>query len=224
MPKSTAQPVKKPRKRSQRGIEAEEKLLQAANEVFWANGYAGSTIAQFIATSGLSVGSFYHQFADKDELLARGTEGVLEDFRATIAALDMSRATNGTLFALFFRMAVEGRKLVARNRGFYRAMAELAQNRFENFGAMAMIAPQVVVRTNDALQDYADQLAAPVTRETVAHAVQIITMTGLQTELGMGPLLPSDLDAYGRVIARAACGVLGYTGGFDLGRTDEETP
>lgn len=222
MPKTAVQTEKKPRKRSQRGIEAEEKLLQAANEVFWANGYAGSTIAQFITASGLSVGSFYHQFADKDELLARGSEGVLEDFRATIAGLDLSRAGNGTLFALFFRMAVEGRKLVARNRGFYRAMSELAQNRFENFGAMAMIAPQVVVRTNDVMPDYADQLAAPPSRDTVAHAVQLITMTGLQTELGMGPLFPADLDAYGRVIARAACGVVGYTGAFDLPNPETE--
>lgn len=221
MPNAAPQTARKPRKRSQRGIEAEEKLLQAANEVFWNNGYAGSTIAQFISASGLSVGSFYHQFADKDELLARATDGVLEDFRATMAGLDLSRQANETLFALFLRLAVEGRKLVARNRGFYRAMAELAQNRFENFGAMASIAPTVVVRTNEAIADYADQLATPPTRETVAHAVQLITMSGLQTELGMGPLFPTDLDAYGAVIARAACGVLGYTGGFDLPTNDQ---
>lgn len=216
--------AKKPRKRSQRGIEAEEKLVQAANEVFWANGFAGSTIAQIITASGLSVGSFYHQFADKDELLARATDGVLDDFRATFTALDLSRQANGTLFALFLRMAIEGRKLVARNRGVYRAMAELAQNRFENFGTMAMIGPTVVVRTNEVIGDYADQLAAAPSRETVAHAVQIITMSALQTELGMGPLFPTDLDAYGRVIARAACGVVGYTGGFALPAPEQEQP
>ena len=216
--------ARKPRKRSQRGIEAEEKLVQAANEVFWANGFAGSTIAQIITASGLSVGSFYHQFADKDELLARATDGVLDDFRATFATLDLSRQSNGTLFALFLRLAVEGRKLVARNRGVYRAMAELAQNRAENFGAMAMIAPTVVVRTNEVIGEYADQLAALPPRETVAHAVQVITMCALQTELGMGPLFPTDLEAYGQVIARAACGVVGYTGGFDAPAPRQEKP
>ncbi|WP_375267089.1 hypothetical protein [Planktotalea sp.] len=40
-------------------------------------------------------------------------------------------------------------------------------------------------------------------------------MSGLQTELGMGPLFPQDVDAFAKVIARAACGILGYTGQTD---------
>jgi AcrR family transcriptional regulator len=216
--------TRKPRRRSQRGLDAEEKLLQAANEVFWANGYAGSTITQFIAASGLSVGSFYHQFADKDQLLTRGAELVMEDFRTSLASMDLSREVNTTLFALFFQLAVEGRKLVARNRGFYRALTELAQNQFENFGPMATIGPTVVERTVNAMHEYADQLVAPPSRDTVAHAVQIITMCALQTEMGMGPLFPADLETYGQVLARAACGVVNYHGSFTLPPNRQELP
>ena len=210
------QATAKPRKRSKRGLEAEQKLLDAANAVFWANGFAGSTIAQIITESGLSVGSFYHQFADKRELLDRAIEYILDDFRATSERLDLSRTANGTLFVAFHRLSIAGRQLISRNRGFYRATSELAQNQAEGFGPLRIIAPTVVGATNQVIGDYADQLAAPASRETVAHAVQLITMSALQTELGMGPLFPTDDDAFARVIARAACGVLGYKGPTDL--------
>ena len=216
MSRSAAQTPDKARKRSQRGIETEQKLLSAANEVFWANGFAGSTVAQIISVSGLSVGSFYHQFTDKDELLQRAAEGVLDDFRVTFAQLDLSRDANTCLFALFYRIAREGRKLVARNRGFYRAIAELAQNQFVNYGPLAMIGPTVAVRMNGMIGDYRDQLAEEPSREVVAHAVQLVTMCVLQTELGMGPMFPDELDKFAQAIARAACGVLGYVGPFDL--------
>ena len=65
------------------------------------------------------------------------------------------------------------------------------------------------------MPEYADQLREGVNLKETSHAVQLITMSGLQTELGMGPLFPQDVDAFAKVIARAACGILGYTGQTD---------
>ncbi len=59
---------------------------------------------------------------------------------------------------------------------------------------------------------YLDQLAARPDPQTVAHAVQLIAMTVLQTELGMGPHYSRNTQAFAAVIARAACGILGYSG------------
>lgn len=200
------------RKLSRRGAETERKFLDAANDVFWANGFAGAKIAQIITAGEASVGSFYHLFADKDALLDRAAERLLADFHESVDALDLSRAANGDLFTMLFRLSLAGRQLVARHRGIYRAMAELAQNEISAFGPLQTITPTVVDRVRVAIPEYADQMPATPVAAEAASAVQLIAMSGLQTELGMGPLYPADLRSFCRVIARAACGVLGYTG------------
>jgi len=200
------------RKLSKRGAETEQKFLDAANEVFWANGFAGSKISQIVASGGLSVGSFYHRFADKTELLGRATDRLLDDFHQTYDSMDLSRTTNGDAFTMLYRLTYSGRRLIARHRGVYRATAELAQNDFSGFGPMQAIGPAVVEAVRDVLPEYADQLPDNHKTADAAYAVQLITMTALQTELGMGPLYPKDPGAFCRVIARAACGVLRYSG------------
>ncbi|MGB0410568.1 MAG: TetR/AcrR family transcriptional regulator [Pikeienuella sp.] len=200
------------RKLSKRGAKTERKFLNAANDVFWAHGFAGSKISQIVTSGGLSVGSFYHQFTDKTELLERATDRLLADFHKTYVKMDLSRSTNGDVFTMLYRLTYTGRLLIARHRGIYRATAELAQNDFSGFGPMQAIGPAVVEAVRDVLPEYADQM--PQNRKTAdtAYAVQLITMSALQTELGMGPLYPNDLGAFSRVIARAACGVLRYSG------------
>jgi len=210
--RSDPAPAQGGRKLSKRGEETEKRFLDAANEVFWAHGFAGAKIAQIITASDLSVGSFYHLFADKSELLDRAAERLSEDFHKSFDALDLSRAANGDVFTMFYRMSHAGRLLVGRHRGIYRATAELAQNDFSGFGPMQSFAPTIVSGVRAVMPDYADQLSERTSADDVAHAVQLITMSGLQTELGMGPLYPKDIGAFAQVIARAACGILGYTG------------
>jgi len=208
MPKATFSE----RKLSKRGQETEQRFLDAANEVFWAKGFAGAKIAQIITAGDLSVGSFYHLFADKSDLLDRAAERVLLDFHAMFDSINLSRDENVDVFTMLYRLSYGGRVLIRRHRGIYRAMAELAQNDFSGFGPMRTIAPTVVEKVQEAMPQYADQLSCGPVPEKTNHAVQLITMTGLQTELGMGPFFPQDLDAFAQVIARAGCGVLGYSG------------
>ena len=117
-------PLQRKRKRSARAIETERKFLEAANEVFWRNGFAAANIKEIIDTSGQSVGSFYHQFEDKADLLARSATRVIDDFDSVVSQIELSRQANGDLFTLFYRLAVAGRSLVERNRGVYRALSE----------------------------------------------------------------------------------------------------
>ena len=205
-----------PRKLSKRGAETERRFLVAANEVFWAHGFAGAKIAQIITAGDLSVGSFYHLFDGKSDLLARASTRLLDDFHQTIAELDLSRAANQDLFTMFYRLSYQGRKLVGRHRGIYRATAELAQSDFSGFGPMRTITPTVVKVVQQAIPDYADQLPDQASQSRTACAVQLVAMSGLQTELGMGPLFPKDIHAFSKVMARAACGVLGYSGKTDM--------
>lgn len=200
------------RKLSKRGQETEQRFLDAANDVFWANGFAGAKIAQIITAGNLSVGSFYHLFSDKSELLDRAAERLLADFHSMFDSIDLNREANVDVYTMLYRLSYSGRVLIRRHRGIYRATAELAQNDFSSFGPMRTIAPTVVKQVRLAMPEYADQLREGVSLKETSHAVQLITMSGLQTELGMGPLFPQDVDAFAKVIARAACGILGYTG------------
>lgn len=215
MPKSNAKltsDAQSPRKLSKRGRETEQRFVKAANAVFWQRGFAGAKIAQIIDEGNLSVGSFYHLFADKSDLLDRAAEQLLEDFHTMIAELDLSRAANGDVFTMLYRLSFAGRLLVRKHRGIYRATTELAQNDFSNFGRMSTISPTVVEAVQKVMAEYADQLSPATDPSHTSHAVQLIAVSGLQTELGMTPLFPQDLEEFARMISRAGCGVLGYTG------------
>lgn len=212
MPTLTAANDTRPRKRTKRAIETEKRFLEAANDVFWARGFGGATLGQIIEASGQSVGSFYHQFSDKADLLDRAKEQVLEDFNSLIETIDLSREANGSLFQVFRRLTHEGSRIVRKHRGIYRALTELAQNDVKGFGPLKRIAPRVAGDLLAVIDTYQDQLAHAPTKEKVAAAVQVLTTCVMQTGLGLGALFPTDDDAFAAVIANASCGVLGYTG------------
>lgn len=204
------EPTAPKRRQSKRGLETERKLLSAAEQVFWQHGYSGATIMQIIEASGLSVGSFYHRFADKDELLEAATGNVSTEFQQMLSDMDFSREANGDLFTLFFRLVINGRELVARNRGIYRALVETVQSDITRFGTLTNITPQLIAYTRQEIGGYADQMTRPP--EAVSSAVQLVTMTVMQTELGLGPSFPQDPELFAQTLARACCGILGYNG------------
>lgn len=219
---STPKPSRKPRKRSKRAIETERRFLEAANEVFWAHGFSGSTVMQVIEASGQSVGSFYHQFEDKADLLSRAANNVIKEVNPGLYTLDLSRSANHDVFTLFFRLALEGRHLVERHKGVYRAMSEMAQNNILGFGPLGAIAPTMAKKLNAVMGEYADQLASPPTEAQVNAASQLIATCAMQAGLGMGPMFPADIEGFSHAISRAACGVISYTGQTDHPMVQEE--
>ena len=52
-----------------RGINTKEKILEAAERYFCENGYYEASIRKLAEAAGISVGSFYFYFKNKDELL-----------------------------------------------------------------------------------------------------------------------------------------------------------
>ncbi|MCA0870335.1 TetR/AcrR family transcriptional regulator [Seohaeicola saemankumensis] len=219
---SNSKPSKKPRKRSKRAIETERRFLEAANEVFWAHGFSGSTISQVVEASGQSVGSFYHQFEDKADLLSRAASNVIKEVNPGLYALDLSRSANHDVFTLFYRLAKEGRQLVERHKGVYRALSERAQNNILGFGPLGAIAPTMAEKVNAVMEDYSDQLAKPPTEAQVNAASQLIATCSMQSGLGMGPMFPPDIEGFSHAISRAACGVISYTGQTDRPMVQKE--
>jgi AcrR family transcriptional regulator len=74
----------------QRGTATRERLVVAAQELFWEKGVAATTPRQVLERSGVGQGSLYHHFPSKHALAAaavtRSCEQTLEAARAVLAA------------------------------------------------------------------------------------------------------------------------------------------
>jgi AcrR family transcriptional regulator len=46
-----------------------ERILEAARELFWVNGYRATSVAEILEKAGVNSGSLYHYFEGKEELL-----------------------------------------------------------------------------------------------------------------------------------------------------------
>lgn len=209
------QSLKTNEKRSTRGAETENKFLHAANLVFWENGFRGSTIAQIVDKSGFSVGSFYHFFTDKEDLLNHAIHDIKEAFDLKLDALDFSIEHNHEISTLLYRLALNGRQFVTKNRGIYRAISEISQNNAAGFGDLLSIAPTTANKFFANLNGYENQFTELPSRSNVEHAIQLVSMCALNTGLGLAPLFPKSSDAYCKLMTRAACGVLGVTPNSD---------
>lgn len=69
----------------QRAAERREQLMEAAFEVFTAQGYPGSRVRDVCRQAGLTERYFYESFADKDALLIAVAERIVADLLAAAA-------------------------------------------------------------------------------------------------------------------------------------------
>lgn len=199
------------KKRSSRGAESEKRFIDAANDVFWQHGFAASNIAQIVEASGLSVGSFYHFFADKSVLLQHALDRVMDDFLRTQGRLDLSQTANGDLRTMLFNLTLAGRRLVSRHHGIYRAISEIAQNDVARYEKVRVIGPTMSAAVNAVIDDYVDEIGFKPKPQTIEHAVQLISMNVLQSEMGLAQMYPKDLRKFADVVARGAYGVIVFS-------------
>jgi AcrR family transcriptional regulator len=100
----------RPRKtpRQVRSAATRARILDAAREVFAAYGYAAGTTNRIAATAGVSVGSLYQYFPNKDSILVElvrdhvrsGTEATLAVVPSTIDAADLPATVRGVVSAM----------------------------------------------------------------------------------------------------------------------------
>lgn len=64
-----AQPARDSRGSQPRGAATRERLLQAAKELFARGGYEGTSIGDVAGRAGVGVGTVYHHFSEKREIL-----------------------------------------------------------------------------------------------------------------------------------------------------------
>lgn len=68
-PVEEPQPCRQPTKRDLQARQTKERIFECADALFKEKGYEQTTIADIAALSGTSIGSFYHHFKNKEEIM-----------------------------------------------------------------------------------------------------------------------------------------------------------
>jgi AcrR family transcriptional regulator len=119
----------RPRKqpRQDRSRDTVRVLLRAAAQVFAASGYAAGTTNRIAERAGVSIGSLYEYFPNKDALLVALMEEHLREAEAILAAAAAEAVADGPDVAAVVRRFVRAMvELHARDRALHRVLFEEA--------------------------------------------------------------------------------------------------
>ncbi|WP_378730149.1 TetR/AcrR family transcriptional regulator [Nocardia brasiliensis] len=108
-----------------RARESRERILTAAAQLFAERGIADTSTNRIAAQAGMSIGSLYRYFADKDDIVEELRERVLSELEERFAATVLTGLTVSPreAVATSLRAIVE---VVARREGLVRALASEA--------------------------------------------------------------------------------------------------
>jgi AcrR family transcriptional regulator len=84
-----------------------ERALAKAAEVFWKQGYAGTSLDDLAAATGMNRPSLYSAFGDKRELYLRTLERYLEQFRAIALKVTAENPTLRVFLKRFYEQAID---------------------------------------------------------------------------------------------------------------------
>lgn len=186
----------------------EEKFLEAAEKSFRSSGFAKARVADIIALSGCSTGSFYHRFSDKRDLFDVMLQQMIDVTKTELSGQDLARATHGSVENLLASYAEEAFVKVDKNLGFYRAAYEISAQDPAVWDRLKELSMLIGEKFAMVAPEYADEIPSQNKPQALQHAIQIIITMGIHTSLGSGPLFPEDRAELRRVVIKAALGVL----------------
>jgi AcrR family transcriptional regulator len=118
--------------------DAAGRLREAALVLFEERGFEQTTVAEIAARAGLTERTFFRHFADKREVLFRGSEGLRD---ALVAAIDEAPAAASPLEAVTAALdaagAVFARELASRRRAVILANPELQERELIKLASLA---------------------------------------------------------------------------------------
>jgi AcrR family transcriptional regulator len=192
-----------------------ERLLTAAIAVIEEKGLAGATIPEVAAAAGMSTGSIYRRFTDKDALIRAALLQVLEaSQQANRASLSADRLQGRSLDEALHAL---GRALVAQYRGRTGLLKALDQ--FLEAQADAVFRERAVglIEANfrhaiDALLSFRDRIAAADPERAITFALlsaaTVVEVHKLHDSPLWNRMLPLDDDALAAETARAMAAYL----------------
>ena len=108
-------------RRERNKIANRRQILQAALKVFSTIGYDGSTLSDIVQASGLSVGTFYNYFGDKDSVFAELVAELLSEARQ---ALNEARQSATSIEAFVMGAFLAYGQLLSRHPGMQELIAK----------------------------------------------------------------------------------------------------
>lgn len=134
----------KEKRKNMKPEDRRNQLLDCAYELFFTKGFEDTTMADILASSGVSKGGFYHHFASKDELVF----GIFDRMAAQIAAA-MQAIVDDT-----------SEPAVNRLQAIYNLQAQ----------AISAMGPEAVIYTHNALTQIANLGLQALLNRTIAQA------------------------------------------------------
>lgn len=201
----------------ERSRESLQKLLRAATEVLGQHGVEGTTIPRIAQHAGLTPGSVYRRFHDKEALLETAILGMLERQGENLRALTPEMVREIPL-RVFADQIVNNFVVGYRARApLIRAMRQFVQGRAHT--AFWKKASRMEIRSYEQLVNlfltHAEQINHPEPRIAVSMALMMVVSTVfelvvLPTDLAAWKgLIPKDDQALKRELVRAFLSYLG---------------
>jgi AcrR family transcriptional regulator len=113
-----------------------DQILDAAEHLFGARGYADVTINQICEASGLPVGSVYHHFGSKSGVLRAVLERGTAEFFSCLPAADAVTGSPFDCLAAYYQTAGD---LIAKRLALFRLLASLRLHQAENEEVQAIL-------------------------------------------------------------------------------------
>ncbi len=194
--------------RQSRSAASEKKLIEAAEQLFARHGYTHTRISEIIRASGLSTGTFYHRFSDKEGLLDVMMRRFISDASALIDEWGRDAEQHETLQDMLTSLVGVIFDTITARLGVYRAMQEMAQDMPEQWHAFGGLGEQVVAQARCAIEIHRSEVSAADIETATINAVQVILLLVIQTRLGAGIMFPKNRKAFVPVVVQAAMGIL----------------
>ena len=107
-PKAKADAVNTgPHSLTPKGVRTRRGLLQTARQVFGENGYSGTSVSQISRRCGLSQGTFYQYFRNKDQIFREVVDAALSDFWSRANALSLEELSPGEALRQVLRVLLD---------------------------------------------------------------------------------------------------------------------
>jgi AcrR family transcriptional regulator len=213
MSKKTVLPAHQARSR-----ESLRKLLIAATEVLGQHGVEGATIPRIAQHAGLTPGSVYRRFHDKDGLLETAILGILERQDEAMKTGMTPLATGQIPLAVFVEQVITGMVVTYRAKAsLLRAMKQFVQSRANTSFTKKVCKLEVSYfeRVVELFLSHRDEIHHPEPRIAVSMALMMVVGTLFQlvvfpTDLkAWKGLLPKDDKALKQELTRAFLSYLG---------------
>ncbi|MEU7630077.1 helix-turn-helix domain-containing protein [Nocardia sp. NPDC049220] len=174
------------RPKQRRAKETRDRILESATQLFADRGVDDTSTNRIAAHAGMSIGSLYRYFADKDEILAELRSRLLAELEEqfTAAVLTGLSLDPGESFAVSLRGIVHA---LIEHRALVRALAARAALDGLGFGELER---RLLVLT----RAYLSHLLGPLPDDELDVKAYVMVGVGLASSVRIGLDAPANLD------------------------------